>query len=78
MMIAPETYAEQYKDLPYEELLPIRDELIDGIRAFEKEGLAGDGIIMAPSPDVRYQMHLEYLGKLCELIAEKYRDKLWE
>lgn len=47
-------------------------------RKREKKEGPRDGIIMAPSPDVRYQMHLEYLGKLCELIAEKYREKLWE
>lgn len=28
-----------------------------------------------PSPEVVYQCNLEYLGKLCELIAEKYNQE---
>lgn len=78
MMISPDYYVDQHKDKSYEELLPISDELIDSIRTFEKQGPAANDVIIAPSPDVRYQMDLEYLGKLCELIAEKYREKLWE
>ena len=34
-MISPETYADQYKDMSYEELLPIRDDLIRDIWNFE-------------------------------------------
>ncbi|MBQ9512715.1 MAG: hypothetical protein IJR58_05940 [Lachnospiraceae bacterium] len=78
MMISPDYYVDQHKDKSYEKLLPIRDELIDSIRTFEKQGPAANDVIIAPSPDVRYQMGLKYLGKLCELIAEKYNEKLWE
>ena len=28
-----------------------------------------------PQPDVRYQMYLEYLGKLCELMQKKYNEE---
>ncbi len=75
-MISPEAYVDEYKDMSYEELLPIRDELIEDIKDFEKHG--GGDTEIHPSPDVMYQVNLEYLGKLCELIADKYRDKQWE
>ncbi len=75
-MLSPNAFVDEYRDMPYEELLPIRDELIEEIRDFEKHGGGDTGI--CPSPDVIYQVNLEYLAKLCELIAEKYRDKLWD
>ena len=62
-------YVEEYMNMSYEELLPVRDELIEAIRSFEKNGDSGGGFM--PSPETIYQMHLEYLGKLCELIADK-------
>ena len=75
-MISPEMYVEEYKDMTYEELLPVRDELIEAIRSFEKNGDSDNGY--QPSPKTIYQVHLEYLGKLCELIADKFRDMQWE
>ena len=75
-MISPETYADQYKDMSYEELLPIRDDLIRDIWNFEKSEDTGGSI--QPSPKTIYQVYLEYLGKLCELIADKYRDLQWQ
>ena len=29
----------------------------------------------SPSPDVRYQMHLEYLAELCRIMQEKYNEE---
>ena len=75
-MISPEAFIDDYKDRTYEELIPIRDELIDNIRLFEKNGDFSSGI--QPSPSTIYQVHLEYLGKLFKLIADKYRDLQWE
>ena len=75
MMIAPETFVNMHKDETYEELLELRDELIDEIIEFEESTGAVSEILIMPSPDVIYQMNLEYLGKLCELISEKYRQK---
>lgn len=77
MMIAPETFAEMHKDDSYEELLRLRDEFLESIHSFE----AADGNIevkMMPSPDVVYQMDLEYLAKVCELISEKFRQRNWD
>ena len=75
-MISPEAFVDEYRDMPYEELLPVRDELIEDIKDFEVHGGGDTG--MHPSPDVIYQVNLEYLGKLCALIADKYRDMQWE
>lgn len=75
MMISPEMFVEMYKDKKYKELLPIRDELIQAIRDFEEETYDPKEALIDPSPDVVYQMNLEYLGKLCELISEKYNKE---
>lgn len=85
MMMSSEAYINGYKDKRYSELLIIRDGLIRDLRCFEKkknvnkEYKEGDvRIILDPSPEVVYQMNLQYLGKLCELIAEKYNQEyIW-
>ena len=61
--------------MSYEELLEERDELLDFIKAFEEGELDKEDYLICPSPAVRYQMDLEYLGQLAPVIAEKYRDK---
>jgi hypothetical protein len=83
MMISPETFIRGYKSKKYSELIKIRDVLIRDIRRFERnkdeEYKEGDLIISCdPSPEVVYQVNLKYLGKLCELIAEKYNQEyIW-
>lgn len=72
-MISPEMFIEEYENKSYEELLPVRDELIEGIRSLEKSGDSN-----TYPGNTRYQFELKYLGKLCELIAEKFNDKQWE
>ncbi len=72
-MVSPDYFVEQYEDMSYEELLPVRDELIDEIRALETSGNN------AKYPgNTKYQEDLKYLSKLCELVAEKFNDMLWE
>ena len=73
MMISPELFAEMHKDETYEELLLVRDELLDSILEFEED--PDVEIEMFPSPDTVYHMNLLYLGKICELIAEAHRQK---
>ena len=74
-MIAPSAFIIQYQDYKYEELLPIRDELLEDIKAFEQEGDSPASMMVRPSPAVRYQCKLEYLAELLKLIAEKYREE---
>ena len=76
MMISPEGFIEEYRDKSYIELIQVRDELIEEIKTFEagKDG-TDEGWIISSSPEVRYQCNLQYLGKLCELISEKYNQE---
>lgn len=73
MMISPEGFIEMNKDKNYKELIKVRDELISDIRSFEAD--PDQKGFIDPSPEVVYQMNLQYLGKLCELIAEKYNQE---
>ena len=75
MMMSPEMFVELNKDKKYVELLPIRDELIQSIREFEIETYDPSLATMHPTPDVIYQVRLQYLAKLCELICDKFNEE---
>ncbi len=82
MMISPGVYIDGFKDADYNTLIKERDELINFIVDFEKKEKAGDRSgsewMMMPSPDVQYQMNLEYLAELCKLMHQKYNeDYVW-
>ena len=70
-MRSPNALMEDYKNRSYKELLKIRDKLIEDIKDFENNPKQSS-MIISPSPEVRYQCNLEYLSKICKLIAEKY------
>lgn len=75
MMISPESYAVGLQEKTYNELLAVRDELIDEIREYEKPSVLYDPqISVGPSPEVVYQMNLMYLAEVCKLIAQKYSE----
>ena len=75
MMISPESYVDELKDKSYKDLLKKREELLEKIYIFENGKIDEKEIMLKPSPDVKYQMYLEYLGELCKLIAAKYREE---
>lgn len=78
MMISPQTYADGIKDKSYEELIEEREKLIREIKHFEKhrkELMNNEKKMIFPSPDVEYQMNLEYLGSLCVLLSDKFNEK---
>ena len=75
MMICPESYAMMLKDESYEELLSVRDELMEDILYFEAHRDEPEEPRMEPSPEVRYQCDLQYLGEVCKLIAKKYNEE---
>ena len=79
MMISPDGFITHNKNKSCEELLPIRDELLKAIQNLENHRNGQkSGIKMHPSPEVVYQCNLMYLGRLCELIADKYnREIVW-
>lgn len=78
MVISPEGYVKSLEGRTYGELLKERDKLLKEILEFEGDKDADKEETMGDiSPDVQYQMNLEYLGKLCKLIAKVYsRDHL--
>ncbi|MCR5690445.1 MAG: hypothetical protein K6G71_09375 [Clostridiales bacterium] len=77
MMISPESFIEfECKGKSYKELLKIRDELLESVYDFEKGRISSEEKMIMPSPEVVYQMNLEYLGELCKLIAETYNQEV--
>ena len=71
-MIAPESYIEIVKGLPYKGLIQERDKLIKEITDFEQElSCASEDpselLGIGPSPDVVYRMQLLYLAKRYEV-----------
>lgn len=82
MMISPRGYIEHFKDADYNTLIKERDELIAYIVEYEKKEKAGDRSgdewMINPSPDVCYQVYLEYLAEMCKLMHQKYNeDCVW-
>jgi hypothetical protein len=78
MMISPEMYLAEHEDKKYKDLLPERDRLVKAILEFENKTYDPELDGMCPAPEVFYQMNLQYLGKLCELISEKYnKEYVW-
>ena len=79
MMISPITYVEELKDTDYNTLIKERDQLIEYIVEFEKKEKAGDRSgnewNYCPSPDVVYQVYLEYLAELCKMMKEIYCEE---
>ncbi len=79
MMISPETYTAELEDKPYPDLIRERDRMIQYLHDFEKKETAGDRSDpewgCSPSPEVRYQMYLEYLSALCDRMQERYNEE---
>ena len=78
-MISPGMYIERLIDADYDTLIEERNQLIGCIVEFEKSEKAGDRTgeswMMHPSPEVQYQVHLEYLSELCKLMHDKYNEE---
>lgn len=75
MMMSSQAFVNQYKDMSYKELLLIRDEMLEEIRAFEAEPYYPAEDMIDPPADFVYLCNLDYLGKLLELISEKQRQE---
>ena len=75
-MISPEIFAEEHADKTYEELIEVRNNLINDIKQFEETPRNEEsGFIICPGPDVVYQMNHEYLSKICLLIVQKFQEQ---
>ena len=74
-MISPETFIKTYENKSYDQLLVIRQSLLNDIYAFETakpKDTPESNISIWPAEEVVYQSDLKYLAKICELIAKKY------
>jgi uncharacterized protein with HEPN domain len=76
-MMSPESYADDIKDLPYEKLVDIRNELIEELHKIEKSGTAYYKIHDEGYTDVIYQMTNHYLVEVTKLLNEKYNQIVW-
>lgn len=80
MMISPETYMELHRNDTFPQLLKEKDTLVEELHRLEKivfsENHESDEWMVHPDPQVRYQMNLEYLAKLCFFISKKYNKEI--
>ena len=74
MMMSPETFKKEHENDSYKELIKVREELLADIKEFEKNPGNTDAF-MFPSPRDIYLFNLEYLEKLCGMIADKYLEE---
>lgn len=76
-MMSPEYFKEQNKDKPLEELVKVRNKLVEKLNEYEEENILNAPqhkfieIIINPSPEVRYSCYNEYLKEITDLIIEK-------
>lgn len=78
-MISPETFIKTYENKSYDQLLVIRQSLLNDIYAFETakpKDTPESNISIWPAEEVVYQSDLKYLAKVCELIAKKHEQEL--
>ena len=70
MMLSPMSYDNLHANDTLEELIKERNRLIKEIKYFEKhkEELLADEKVMFPSPDVVYEMNVQYLTIICIFI----------
>ena len=78
MMQDQQSYVESIKDYPYQDLIKEKDELVRDIRKLERQLFNNnqDQIeIRYPSPDVEYQVYLEYLSALTAYMSKRYNEE---
>ena len=79
-MFSPDAFIRQLKDYTFPQLIAEKDSLVIEIKELEKIVYENDRTDQEwnvdPSPDIRYQMNLEYLAALCKLIKEKYNREI--
>ncbi len=72
MMISPNSFYENHKDDSYEELLKVRDEIIEEIWKYEHNKVSKEEYGICPSPQTVYWCNLEYLVEACKLVESAY------
>ena len=79
MMQDQQSYVESIKDYPYQDLIKEKDELVRDIRKLERQLFNNQYKeqieIRYPSPDVEYQVYLEYLSELTAYMSKRYNEE---
>ena len=79
MMQDQQSYVESIKDYPYQDLIKEKDELVRDIRKLERQLFNNQYKeqieIRYPSPDVEYQVYLEYLSELTAYMSKSYNEE---
>ena len=80
MMVSPQSYVDEFRHESFDKLIAERERLYKELKEIEKDVFdserKSDAWRINPSPDVLYQMQLEYMAALCQFIAEKYQTEV--
>ncbi len=81
MMMDPKSYIMMHEKDSFPQLIKERDKLFAELRRWEKlvfedKERLDDAWMFKPSPQVHYQMTLEYLAELCLFIENKYNKEI--
>ncbi len=73
MMRSPQSYVNDLKNASFETLIKELERRYKQVKEIEKDAFdperRSEAWKICPMPDVRYQMYLEYLAELCNLIS---------
>lgn len=79
MMEDPGFYLAGFEKASYNEMIAERNRLMLYLLKFEKAEKEGDRSsgewVICPSPDVRYQIYMEYLSGLLLMMRNKYNEE---
>ena len=78
MMVSPEGFVTEYKGKSYEELIVVRDDIIEKIKAFEEGTIPKEEYHMNPSQSIQYSYNLQYLAGVCKLLQEAFEKETVE
>ena len=73
MILSSEAYILQYANYSYEDLIVVRDELIEDIKEYETGNIHPKAYSTKPGPEEIYQRNLEYLVEITKLILRKLK-----
>ena len=80
MMMSPHSLIMEHENDSFEELIELRDEIYAGIKNLEKmaydKSKSDKAWMINPSPEVIYQVELEYLITLSQFIKKKYHNEI--
>ena len=74
MMMSPEAFKEQCEKLSLEELKDEKNKLIEYIDRYEAGNISEEKMYTKPSPEMIYNMTLDYIKATDEIISHKTKD----